>query len=722
MHLRALRGQQGEQFGFASVRTATAAPFRNDLPSSPGCSFFFGRRAALSYRRGTSQEPSRAFCSSSTRRATSFSGSFTRDSSGKWGHVARLLRLGCTQGKWSYEEAIKAERARARAGVDVDKALAGHQWVLPATEDEWAALELEYEKKMEDAKLDVSGGSNAEKDGAGNGGKDVDVDVDVDVGKVLLGNGRPAEHVIRARVKEWQRELTAADASPPPPLSSPSTSTSAPVPLGKLASVENISHEGASVPQPRPRRTLRAGARPASVPAKKGAAVAERAKSKTTGRVQVVQQQPAQLGFPVVKRASATSVGSKPSQERKEKEKEKGGAAKGKEKEKEKEKEPVPPLREEAEDEREVEESMRLESADEKGALPTPQIHDVSEMSFLPPSFPSNMATSTPNPRASSRKPASIPKIPRAAPPSSSPLSSPPDYEGMPPPRESPKRPTKRARESIVNIPVPANVFRDSGSEAVWFPPAKKARVEIEPEPAVIEQEQEQEQEQERPRPSTPKPSTPKERVRTLPTLTELLASSKLTPNTKSAKLPTKPFKAFVPPKDTTADPGEASASPASKAVTDTGLGASKAAAAHPIAVEPPHTPDPSPSKSMFSFASGSTASPGGHYAPPRSPSSPLLPLSFTQNPGLFAPQAMSSQPGGAGARSLDAGSSGFLGGAGFYNSQFDADRAAGRASALLEKDVNFDLWLKSDEEGDDDENGAQDGIEELEAEGDKSQ
>lgn len=47
----------------------------------------------------------------------------------------------------------------------------------------------------------------------------------------------------------------------------------------------------------------------------------------------------------------------------------------------------------------------------------------------------------------------------------------------------------------------------------------------------------------------------------------------------------------------------------------------------------------------------------------------------------------------------LAAGSSGFISGTGgLYNSQFDADVAAGRASALLERDVEFDMWLRPEE------------------------
>lgn len=302
-------------------------------------------------------------------------------SSGKWGLVVRLLQLGCTQGRWSYEEVLKAKRARGSLG---EEGLKGHRWALPATEEEWAELEGEWERRIVDAKLD--GTRTQAESAAGHR----------DMAKVLLGTGRPAEHAIIARVKEWQQELTTAHPLPPTstPLSSPFPTTrksATPAPLAKLVSVENISHEGASVAQPRPRRKSRSTSRtrPTDLPAKP----AEKTRGKTGTAKKAKVQPVVQLGFPVVKRASQTSVGSKPSQDRKEIDKGKVNDI-GKEKEKEvlsNEKQPVHSIREEAddEDEREVDESMRLESTDVGGqeklsvsalALATPQIQDVSEM------------------------------------------------------------------------------------------------------------------------------------------------------------------------------------------------------------------------------------------------------------------------------------------------------------------------------------------------------
>ncbi|KAF7974243.1 hypothetical protein HWV62_13134 [Athelia sp. TMB] len=592
-------------------------------------------------------------------------------SNGKWGQIPRLLTLSCTQGRWSYQEALRSERARAGTEGFVAPPL-----ILPATEEEWAELELEHNAKLEQARQN-----------AAQLGKDQPLGSKRDMAEVLLGNGRPPEHAILARVREWQQELPTADAIlPSPPISSP------PVLSQKLTSVENF--EGPSASQPRSKS--RSKARPANLPAKKHAPPA-RSTSKKPRPATVQVREKAQLGFPVVKRSSVTSVGSKPSQERKEK---------GKEKEHSQPKEAaIQERREEAVDVPGGEAVAAENIVDIPPARRTPQIHDVSEMSFLPPSFPPNMQTSTPKPRGSSRKPDPIPNV---EPPASSPLSSPPrtqDYDGMPPPQQSPVRPTKRARESILDtsISVPANVFRDI-EPGIFIPHAKKARLEDEPEtvrqgtlkhippptsnasrksgspappvkPAHIDEPVMPEDAQ-----AQPRPGTPKQRGRALPTLTELLASSKQTPSsaTKSAKPAARPF-SFLPAKEPPAADAPALAAHESASVVP-----------RPVAQEPPRTPDPSPAKSMFSFASASTASPG-QYAPFRSPSSPSL--SLTQHPSQFVPQAMSSQP------SLQAGSSGLIAGGGFYNSQFDVNEASGRASALLEKDVNFDMWLRSEEE-----------------------
>ena len=101
-------------------------------------------------------------------------------------------------------------------------------------------------------------------------------------------------------------------------------------------------------------------------------------------------------------------------------------------------------------------------------------------------------------------------------------------------------------------------------------------------------------------------------------------------------------------------------------------------------------TPDPSPTKSLFAFTP--TPSPSNSL-PFRSPLTPSGLPGFTQNPGAFAPSYASGIGGGSYSyKSLERSGSGFLG----FNSQFDVEGQVDRVSELLERDVDFDGWLKS--------------------------
>ena len=105
-------------------------------------------------------------------------------------------------------------------------------------------------------------------------------------------------------------------------------------------------------------------------------------------------------------------------------------------------------------------------------------------------------------------------------------------------------------------------------------------------------------------------------------------------------------------------------------------------------------TPEPSPAKSLFAFTpTPSPLSPSNSLLPFRSPLTPSGLPGFTQNPGAFAPSYASGMGGRSYSyKSLERGSSGFLG----FNSQFDVEGQVDRVSELLEKDVDFDGWLKS--------------------------
>jgi len=99
---------------------------------------------------------------------------------------------------------------------------------------------------------------------------------------------------------------------------------------------------------------------------------------------------------------------------------------------------------------------------------------------------------------------------------------------------------------------------------------------------------------------------------------------------------------------------------------------------------------NPSPAKSYFSTpGSGPSNSPVSTHNPLlHSPVSPML--SFAQNPNAFLPQYTSTQPGGSRCKKMSSGVFGMG-----YSSQFDVERHVDRVSELLEKDVDFDGWLR---------------------------
>lgn len=102
----------------------------------------------------------------------------------------------------------------------------------------------------------------------------------------------------------------------------------------------------------------------------------------------------------------------------------------------------------------------------------------------------------------------------------------------------------------------------------------------------------------------------------------------------------------------------------------------------------------PSPTKSVKSYFSAPDSDPGDSPVKANllleSPVGPML--SYAQNASGFLPQLTSTQ--------MDKGSpipgrtnSGILGMG--YSSQFDIERHVDRVSELLEKDVDFDGWLR---------------------------
>ncbi|KAH7924074.1 hypothetical protein BV22DRAFT_1196198 [Leucogyrophana mollusca] len=310
-----------------------------------------------------------------------------------------------------------------------------------------------------------------------------------------------------------------------------------------------------------------------------------------------------------------------------------------------------------------------------------PKITEFPEAPYLPPSFPPQLETSTPQPLRE-KPPPILPNAPSSSSPSASACVDSPvsDHRHKGNDRKhnassslplpiTPRQPVKRAR-SVASPADPAAVPHLS-------PPAKRPRTDL-PHGDI-------------PSSSTPSPATPAREPepvpevtnkqalgnaeggiltttphRNLPTLDELLASSRRSkprPRPPSRKLP------FVKDSET------------AKAAT----------------LPRPHTPireeNPSPTKSYFSSPASPTESPGSPRAAVlRSPVSPMF--SFAQNPNAFLPQYTSTQqPLARGGGSMGRTGSGFF--AMGYNSQFDVEGQVDRVSELLEKDVDFDGWLR---------------------------
>ncbi|KAG1731203.1 uncharacterized protein EDB91DRAFT_1154995 [Suillus paluster] len=280
-----------------------------------------------------------------------------------------------------------------------------------------------------------------------------------------------------------------------------------------------------------------------------------------------------------------------------------------------------------------------------------PKITDFPETPYLPPSFPSQLETSTPQPRRGAAVPirAKPPPIYPVCVTSSLPhLSTPRDGNPHHPGEDqhivdtSSSPPLHSDGRQVHKRPLSPSSMHDAVSSTT-----KKRRVRS-PTPACC------------PRATTPPANVPEVKKRTfmpapeggLPTLTELLATS---PRPKTRQRP--PLENIL----------RAESEPSPHAVKD----------------------NPSPAKSYFSTpGSGPSDSPASnHNLLLHSPVSPMR--SFAQNPNVFLPQFTSTQAGG----SRHAGSSGIFGVG--YSSQFDVERHVDRVSELLEKDVDFGGWLR---------------------------
>ncbi|KAI0333068.1 hypothetical protein GY45DRAFT_1359810 [Cubamyces sp. BRFM 1775] len=578
----------------------------------------------------------------------------------KWGHVSRITQLACTSRR--YIGVAPGVRMGDGRPVTLDKKF---EWALPETEERWKR----YEKKWEMAVQGVKSTTKAKTSPAAAKTSKYWPKRAPEQQAASSSRHPPSPskaEVVRKKVEKWQAEVVteAEDVQ---------------------AVYETVNPQG------------------------------DKGKGKAKSTHPPGEKVQTSLGFRVVKRSSVTDA--------------KGGrSAASKPK-------PPSPARSPHRPDPDTESTHATKAAEPPnhcggdGDVPMlsqdhndlPLITEVPELSFLPPSFPSQLKTSTPPLNYRRHKPAPI--VPCSPPPSSpqSPYSSGsfdpshpqpriPLPESSNPPAVSPvPRPPKRARTPDSSGEDGMDVSPQSPRSKA--PPSKRARAD-----PFLEQEPISSGPQPVP-PSTPPlstspakaPVTPVSRGKglgnakglpvpttpdrqPLPTLTELLASSR-----RSKPRPRPPSRKHTPQSQAGGSTNKAGHARRQVEVETELTG-----------VAEDSEPEPSPTKTYFSSpASGSSDSASIVH---RSPVSPL----FTQNPGAFVPAFVSSQRPSAndddpfvGVRSqgpsqgqgLMRGSSGFFGMG--YNSQFDVEGQVDRVSELLERDVDYNGWLRDLDEVD---------------------
>ncbi|KAI8974207.1 hypothetical protein BD414DRAFT_580899 [Trametes punicea] len=570
-----------------------------------------------------------------------------------WGYVSRIVRLACTSRR--YVGVAPGVRVGDQRNVDIDKRF---NWDMPDTDEEW----LRYEKNWEEAvgaemqmPTSTSKGKNARTSKYWRKSSDEQPGASSSRAASLPSKAS----LVREKVKRWQAEVVP---EPDEPL---------------------MPQETTAVSQ-----SPKAGKTKAKVALPSGEKVQ------------------ASLGFPVVKRSSVTDA--------------KGGhiaapKVKG-----------TPSAHSSTALGRDFRSDCNAEAPMTGGGQrppggsqgnQLPRITEVPEHSFLPPSFSSQLQTSTPPLNLKRRKPAPIAPC---SPPPSSPLSihSPHSFDPSRPQRRDPPlvssslSPASPAPRPLKRPLTPKHLAEgrmdvSQRSPTSKTPPTKKARTD-----PSLEQEPNSSGPQPVP-PSTPPPTTspvaapvtPVSRRRglgnakglpvpttpdphPLPSLTELLASSR-----RSRPRPRPPSRKHAHQSQT---------------ALRTRLPIDRQVEAESDLHAAGEDPEPSPTKTYFSSpASGSSDSASIMH---RSPVSPL----FTQNPAAFAPAFVSSQRPSAnddypfvGSRSqtqsqgqgLMRGSSGFF--AMGYNSQFDVEGQVDRVSELLERDIDYHGWLRDMDEVD---------------------
>ncbi|KAI0045779.1 hypothetical protein FA95DRAFT_88455 [Auriscalpium vulgare] len=538
--------------------------------------------------------------------------------SGKWVHVADMVRLGCTRGRY---RGVHLVTPPAAAGTVPER-----QWFLAETDEEW--LEWEAARAREHA---------------------------VAAALPPLSDGAPLDtrpYTIREKVEKWQATVAPAPSSQ--------------LPGGAVS--EMPPRRSPRIARNSPRRSLRLAA------SDNGSAKAA---------------SPSPLGFPVVKRSSQASKGkgkkkdvgpSRPVTSRFFRNVQDPNIA------------PPAPVEDVEESSSAAPKAVQPMSVSPERVLALagssqstnhgqhkPRLDELPDehFAFLPPSFPSQLQTSTPPVVGGSTTRLRIPSIPRASPTPI--LYSPPPFpqtQATHLPLSSPGHGRKRAapnsphggpsgkrarRDSSAGTPPPS-----SSPVAAAGPSSKSTKS-----PPGLGNAN-----------GLPVPATPSRGINDSPhkDLRALLAASRRSrtrprpPSRKTSSItPLRPFPATTNGKGKGVDPDRA--------------------------IGRPRTPESSPARSHYfsSPASGSDSDGETPLRIRREPESPLFPLDFTRDAAAFAPQGVSTQPGAASQGP----------GMGMWNSQYDLEGNVDRVSAQLDKDVDFGAWLRDTPIEEDDDDGA---------------
>lgn len=286
---------------------------------------------------------------------------------------------------------------------------------------------------------------------------------------------------------------------------------------------------------------------------------------------------------------------------------------------------------------------------------------------YLPPSFPAHLETSTPldNSKILFRtKPPPILPAFLSTPPPSTPVNPPDDHQlvsaepldanatSSPPPQIDSVQPEKRSRVSSTSVDGVSN-------DPPVTPPVKRPRTQSQ---------------------------------NSLPPITENRPTP-MSPNGVLNAVPCARDEARSP------SPGAASSHryPTDHIETALGVPLTPGKIDQPITgadIQDLSEQIPSPTKSVKSYFSAPDSDPADSPVKANllleSPVSPML--SYAQNPSVFLPQVTSTQVR-KGSPSAGQTNSGIFGVG--YSSQFDVERHVDRVSELLEKDVDFDGWLR---------------------------